>query len=131
MRKDIDIPAVKDVYIAVIKEPSKKNEIDNWAVYIINNSITHLENVIILSEGFSEEKKTSKLRKHIVKLPKKSYAKIEIIHEALFSFTNQFKVTYFKDNTLFDKTFEFKPYSIKKNKFLKLPLLDVHGVLAE
>lgn len=131
MRKDIDIPPVKDVYIAVIKEHSNNDEIDDWEVYIINNSNTHLENVIILSEGFSEKKITSKLRKHIDKLPKNSFAKIEIIHEALFSFTNQFKVTYFKDNTLFDKTFEFKPYSIKENKFLKLPLLEVHGVLAD
>ena len=130
MKKDIKIPEVKDVYIVVVKDKIKEADTYEWSVYVINNSASNLETVIIVSEGFSETKKTSTLRKKIDLLPKKSFAKIEIIQEELFGFSNQYKVSYFKDNQLFDKTFVFKPNSIKSENHKSIPLIEREGILA-
>ena len=59
MKKDIHIPKVAGVEIAIVLD---KNEIDNsdeWVVYIINRKEVALEMVVIVSQGFSETKKTS------------------------------------------------------------------------
>jgi hypothetical protein len=86
--------------------------------------------VIIVSEGFSKTRKTSTLRKRIEKLPQKSFAKLELLQEELFEFTNQFKVSYFKAGQLFDKTFVFKPSTIKPTSLQPLPLIEKYGILA-
>jgi hypothetical protein len=129
MKKDITIPEVKDVHVAVIKEQTAKNT-SEWVVYIINDSDKDLEMVIIVSEGFSKTRKTSTLRKRIEKLPQKSFAKLELLQEELFEFTNQFKVSYFKAGQLFDKTFVFKPSTIKPTSLQPLPLIEKDGILA-
>ncbi len=38
MKKDIAIPVVKDVYIAVVKEWNEDFTANDWIVYIINDS---------------------------------------------------------------------------------------------
>ena len=45
MRKDIDIPEVKDVYIAAVFELNEDYNTHDWNIYIINDGKT------IISEG--------------------------------------------------------------------------------
>jgi hypothetical protein len=130
LKKDIHIPVVKDVYIAAIYEPVQDSDSHEWNVYILNNKPIGLELVIIVSEGFSKHNKTSTLRKTINFLPKKSYAKLEILPEELFKLTNHYKVSYFEDNQLFDKVFTFKENSIKPSALTEIPLLKKQGILA-
>jgi hypothetical protein len=129
MKKDISIPKVKDVYIAAVNAQSQDKSVE-WAVYLINDTGEDLETVIVVSEGYSETKKTSTLRKSIEKLPQKSYAKIELLQEELFEFTNKFKVSYFIGNVLYDKTFVFKPNTISSENLVSLPLIEHKGILA-
>ncbi len=129
MKKDIEIPKVKDVYVAVVKEPEADSS--EWNVYVINDSIEDLNIVIIVSHGFTKTKKTSTLRKKIDQLPKKSYAKFEIIQEDLFALTNEFKVSFFLNNRLYDKTFIFKPNSVSEENLKDVPLIEHKGILAE
>lgn len=131
MRKDIEIPKVNGVYIAVVNEYNDIHKSQDWNAYIINDKDTDLELVIIVSEGYSETKKTAVFRKRIDKLPAKSYAKIELMQEALFKLNNSFKVSFFEDNTMFDKTYVFRKNTINLNALQSIPLMDVKGVLVK
>ena len=96
MKKDIEIPKVADVYIAIVNEYNDIYKTHDWNAYIINDKNVDLEMVLIVTSGFSEEKITSTFRKKIDMLPKKSYAKIELMQEALFALNNTFKVSFFE-----------------------------------
>jgi len=101
MKKDIDIPKVEGVYVAIVNEYNDIYKTQDWNAYIINDNDDALEMVIIVTDGYSEDKITSKFRKKIDVLPKKSYAKIELMQEPLFALNNTFKVTFFETSNTF------------------------------
>ncbi|MGC6432428.1 MAG: hypothetical protein ACON5F_15400 [Jejuia sp.] len=131
MKKDIEIPKVKDVYMAVVNEFNDIYNTEDWNAYIINDKEVDLELVIIVSEGYSETKKTATFRKRIDKLPAKSYAKVELMQEDLFALNNSFKVSFFEDNTILDKTYVFRKNTINKRALQAIPLMEVKGVLVK
>jgi len=130
MKKDIQIPEVKNVQIAVVFEYNDIYKTDDWNVYVINNKNTDLEMMVIVSQGFSETKTTSVLRKKITLLPANSFAKIELIQPDLFKLNNRFQVSFFEENTLYEKTFIFKQNSIKEGVLRMIPEIKKRGVLA-
>ena len=87
--------------------------------------------MLIVSHGYSEGKKTATFRKKLDRLPKKSYAKIELMTEELFALNNQFKVSFFIGNTMYDKTYLFRKNSINTKALQPIPLMDVQGVLVK
>ena len=129
MKKDIEIPKVEDVYVAIVNEYNDIYKTQDWNAYIINEKDVDLEMVIIVTDGYSESKITSKFRKKIDLLPKKSYAKIELMQEDLFALNNQFKVTFFEGNTMFEKTYLFRKNTINLKALQPIPLMEVKGVL--
>ncbi|WP_375238885.1 hypothetical protein [Aurantibacter sp.] len=131
MKKDIIIPEVKDVYVAVVNEYNEIYKTQDWNAYIINDKDVDIEMVIIVTDGYSEKKITSKFRKKLDLLPKKSYAKIELMQEDLFALNNQFKVTFFEGNTMFDKTFLFRKNTINLKALQNIPLMEAKGVLVK
>ena len=131
MKKDIQIPKVEDVYIAIVNEYNDIYKTQDWNAYIINNKAVDLEMVIIVTSGYSENKTTSVFRKKLDTLPKKSYAKIELMQEELFALNNTFKVSFFEGNTMFDKTYVFRKNTINLKALQPLPLMDVKGVLVK
>lgn len=131
MKKDIEIPDVKDVYIAIVKEYNKFFKSDDWNAYIINNKMVDLEIVLIVTSGSSKDKKTATLRRKLDKLPAKSYAKLELIPEELFTLDNFFKVSFFEANKMYDKTYLFRKNTINEKALQVIPLMDVKGVLAK
>lgn len=131
MKKDIEIPKVEDVYIAVVLEHNTIYKTDDWNAYIINDKDTDLEMVIIVSEGYSETKKTATFRKRIDKLPAKSYAKIELLQEDLFALNNSFKVSFFEGNQMLDRTYVFRKNTINQKALQTIPLMKVKGVLVK
>lgn len=131
MKKDIHIPKVQDVYIAVVNEFNDIYKTQDWNAYIINDKNVDLEVVLIVTSGYSNDKTTSVFRKKLDVLPKKSYAKIELMPEELFAINNEFKVTFFKGNTMYDKTYLFRKNTINKNALQSIPLMDVKGVLVK
>ncbi|PKH50132.1 hypothetical protein CXF68_05185 [Tenacibaculum sp. Bg11-29] len=131
MKKDIHIPGVTNVEIAIVLE---KNEIDNtdeWGVYIINKKEVNLEMVVIVSQGFSETKKTSLFRRKIDLLPANSFSKFEIMQPELFALDNQFQVTFFENNVLHDKTFIFQEGTIQEGFFRDIDILNKKGVVCK
>ena len=129
MKKDIHIPEVKDVYIAVVHEYNDTYKVYDWNAYIINDKSVDLEMVIVVTKGYSEDKKTATFRKKIEALPAKSYAKIEMLLEDVLSINNLFNVSFFEDNQLFEKSFEFRKNTINENALQQIPLMKLKGVL--
>lgn len=131
MKKDIQIPSVENVYIAVVNEYNDIYKTQDWNAYIINDKDVDLEMVLIVTSGYSDDKMTSIFRKKLDKLPKKSYAKIELMQEDLFALNNQFKVTFFEGNAMFDKTYTFRKNTINLNALQAVPLMEARGVLVK
>ncbi|WP_303316834.1 hypothetical protein Q4Q34_08495 [Flavivirga abyssicola] len=131
MKKDIQIPKVEGVYIAIVNEYNDIYKTQDWNAYIINDKDIDLEMILIVTSGYSENKTTSIFRKKLDKLPKKSYAKIELMQEELFALNNTFKVSFFEGNTMFDKTYLFRKNTINLKALQPVPLIGVKGVLAK
>lgn len=133
MKKDIIIPEVKDVFMAIVKEYNEDFKCDDWNAYIINNKEVDLDMFLIVSKGDEEttKLKTSILRKKIDKLPAKSYAKVEYINPAVLRLNNIFDVTFFEGTKMFDKTFTFKKGTVKEGSLRMIPLLKKEGVIVK
>ena len=129
MKKDIHIPEVKDVYIAVVHDYNDDYKVYDWNAYIINDKAVDLEMVIIVTKGYSEAKKTATFRKKIEVLPAKSFAKIELLLDDVLAINNRFDVSFFENNTVFEKSFEFRKNTINENALQNIPLMNVKGVL--
>lgn len=131
MKKDIKIPKVEGVYLAIVNAYNAIYKTQDWNAYIINDKDVDLDVVLIVTSGYSEQKMTSTFRKKLDVLPKKSYAKIELMQEALFALNNQFKVTFFEGNTMFEKTYLFRKNTVNLNALQKIPLMEAKGVLVK
>lgn len=131
MKKDINIPVVSGVYVAVVNEYNTIYKTQDWNAYIINDKDVDLEMVLIVTSGYSDTKATSVFRKKLDTLPKKSYAKIELMQAELFALNNTFKVTFFEGNTMFDKTYLFRKNTVNLKALQTIPLMDARGVLVK
>jgi hypothetical protein len=131
MRKDIEIPEVKDIHIAAVKEWDEAFLNQSWNVYLINNSNLTMEVTIVVSRGSKGDKKTATLRHGLGIIAPKTFRKVEFIAEEVLPFKNEFLLTFFANGKLYDRTFVFEPYSIKDENLKAIPLLESEGVLAE
>ena len=131
MKKDIQIPEVSGVEMAMVYEYNDIYKTNDWNVYLINNKSVPLEVLVIVSQGFSETKTTSLLRKQLAILPANSFAKIEYIQPELFKLNNRFQVTFFEGNTLYEKTFLFEENTVKESALQVINEIKKRGVLAE
>ena len=131
MKKDIQIPKVENVYIAVVNEYNDIYKTQDWNAYIINDKDVDLDMILIVTSGYSETKTTSVFRKKLDKLPKKSYAKIELMQVDLFALNNTFKVSFFEGNTMFDKTYLFRKNTVNLKALQPIPLMNAKGVLVK
>lgn len=129
MKKDIHIPEVKDVSVAIVYEYNDTYKSYDWNAYIINEKGVALEMVIVVTKGYSENKKTATFRKKIDVLPAKSFAKIEMLLEDVLALDNCFNVTFFEDNTLFEQSFVFEKNTVNKKALQRIPIMNLKGVL--
>lgn len=130
MKKDIEIPEVKDVYVAAVLEFNDDYNTYDWNVYLINDGTEPIDTVLIVTQGYDDKDMTAPFRKTITSVPAKGYAKIEFIEESVFKLDNFFSTTYFIGKTMYDKRFELPRYSIKEANAVPLPVMDKKGVMA-
>ena len=97
--------------------------------YIIVGAAMGTLMAIIVTKGYSEDKKTATFRKKIESLPAKSYAKIEMILEDVLAINNLFNVSFFDGNQLFEKSFEFRKNTINEKALQEIPLMNLKGIL--
>jgi len=131
LKKDIQIPEVKDVHVAVVQEEHPEYKTQDWNAYIINNSDVDLETVLIVSQGYTDKKITPPMRHTITMLPARSYAKIEYLQENVLELNNSFKITFFEGNKMYDKSYLFRKNTINKKALQTLPLMQLQGVLVK
>ncbi|MGC6533044.1 MAG: hypothetical protein ACON34_08580 [Flavobacteriales bacterium] len=132
MLKDINPPKVEGMAMAVVNEADLPNG-EDWVVYFINLLDQPIESVIIRSSGFGQregnEVKTSELRFFRQELPAQSYMAVEPIMAEMFDLSNEYFVTYFRGDTLYDKRYVFVPGSISDKYAVELPIVGKRGVL--
>jgi energy-converting hydrogenase Eha subunit E len=133
MKKDIIIPTVENVFLAAVQEWSDDFMEKVWYVYLVNDSDFQLDGVMVVSKAFGtidgEMKKTSLLRHAFVEIPAVSVVKIEMVENSVLALNNEFMVTFFIGNTLYDKKYIFKANSINENNVEEVPILFVDGVI--
>ncbi|HRJ34801.1 MAG TPA: hypothetical protein PK610_02390, partial [Flavobacteriales bacterium] len=82
MKKDIEIPRMQDVGVAVVSEVNEEG-LNEWNVYLINLKKEQLKGVLVSSRGYGEInndiRKTSELRHFLDEVNPKSFMKIEPI----------------------------------------------------
>jgi hypothetical protein len=131
MKKDIEIPQVQNVTLAVVKESSKGPE--EWKVYLINNNDFPIENTLVASQGYGEKEgekqKTSTLRHFLETVPAKGSALIEPIDPSVFHLTNEYWVSYYIGSQIYDKRFVFVPETICEENLIFIKELEMEGVL--
>lgn len=131
MKKDIEIPVVKDVHVAIIREWNEEFLDKDWNAYIINDRNTPIELTMVVSKGYDGERKTSIMRHAIGDLESKSYKKIEVVQEDLLALDNEFFVTFYADNKLHEKRFVFEKNNVTENNLINIQLIDKEGILAK
>lgn len=131
MKKDIIIPEISDVEMAIVYEYNTIYNTNDWNVYLVNNNSFRLEMMVIVSKGFGDKNISSVMRKKIDILDAHSFAKIEWMQPDLFKLTNQFQVTFFVKDRLYDKTFTFKENTIKEGALRMIPELKKRGIISK
>lgn len=132
MKKDIEMPEVKNVTLAVVREKNILNQ-DEWRVFIINKNTYSLENTLVASQGYGEKKsepqRTSTLRHFLDTVPGEGFAMVEPIDPGLFHLNNEYWVSYYVGTQIFDRRFVFVPDSICEANLTFIKELAMEGVL--
>ena len=132
MIKDLPENIVEDIAIAVALE-KESADTKLWYVYLINLKKEAIENVLITSKGYGEKDgeqvKTSVLRHMFPVVPSDSSVLIEPIDEQTFGLNNEYWLSYYIGNEIFDKKFIFLPESIVEMNFIRLPVVNKLGVM--
>ncbi len=131
MRKDIEIPKAKNVHLVALKEWDKDFTAQHWNIYLINDREDEINTVLVMSRGNSDDRKTSTLRHGLGNLLPKTSAKVEFIPSEVLGFTNEYLLTFFAENKLFERKFIFEPNSISEENIVKIPVLESEGILAK
>jgi hypothetical protein len=131
MIRDIKIPEVKNVTLAVARQKSIGDM--EWKVYLINNNEVPIENTLVASKGYGEKdgnpQQTSILRHFLETISPNSAMLIEPIDAAVFHLNNEYWVSYYIGSQIFDKRFVFVPDSIREENISFIKELDMEGVL--
>jgi hypothetical protein len=132
MKRDIDIPEVKNVTIAVIREKNLLNQ-QEWKVYLINNNSFPIENTLVASKGYGEkegeQQRTSTLRHFLETVPAHGSVLVEPIDPKLFHLNNEYWVSYYVGRQIYDRRFVFVPDSICEENLTFIKELEMEGVL--
>jgi hypothetical protein len=133
MLKDIEDYQAEGVGIATVQEWDDKADDIVYNVYLVNMRKSDIEGVLVMSKGFGiidgEERESSTLRHYLDTVKAESFCKIEPIHHQLFVLNNQYKLTYFEDNKMYEKTFVFQNNTIHPDNYKQVPLLNKPGIL--
>ncbi len=133
MKKDIEFPKVEGVKLAIAK---KDTELDapEWAVYCINTNEFVIRNVLITSRGYGgegDDRQTSTLRHMIDAVKPHQTEIIEPIDPSIFDLFNEYWISYYVNDVIYDKKFVFPPFSTSETLLSEIKLLGLKGILHE
>jgi hypothetical protein len=134
MREELLGPKVEGVAVAVVQQLNEENE-KIYYVYLLNLRDDIMEGIIVTSQGYGENvstgetTRTSKLRHSLEVLLPNEAAKIEPIIEEVFGLSNEFWVSFWVEDILYDKKFVFVAESISEENMKVLPVIGQRGVM--
>ena len=133
MRKDIEIPEVKNVYVAALEVTDEQGD-TTWWMHLINDTDGPLENILVQSKGYSDletkgGKSTATLRKMVKVLPSPSSSPLAPLLPSLFAFFTAYWVSFFEGGQMKDRKYIFGPGTIDMAFSEPLPVLKSKGIL--
>src|SRR3989338_10219119 len=134
MREELMGPKVENIGVAVVRHINEAQE-KQYDVYLLNLREDIIEGIIITSQGYGEnpttgEKiKTSVLRHSLEVLLPNEAAKIEPIMEEVFGIANEYWVSFWINDQMYDKKFVFVAESISEENMRIIPVLGDEGVM--
>jgi hypothetical protein len=126
---------VEGISLALVELPIEGAE-PEYVVYMLSSREDIIEGIIVTSTGYGldatgQEIKTSTLRKGIeVMLPNEA-ARIEPLMPDLFGLNNEFWVSFWADDVMYDKRFVFEANTIHPKKFVAIPQLKAKGIIID
>ncbi|TDB60820.1 hypothetical protein [Arundinibacter roseus] len=137
MKKDIPFLPVEGIQVAIVHKTNELNT-DEWQVVLINRNPQTITSIFVTSKGYSNSEsgdsagqKTSTLRHFFPEIESGAHVIVEPIMPEVFHLTNEYWVSYFIENQVYDKKFIFVPDSILKENLIAIDPLGLSGVLHE
>jgi hypothetical protein len=136
MKEGLTGPIVENVAVAIVQELSEDKEFI-YNAYLLNLREDIMEGIIISVTGYGknpttgEPVKTATLRHSLEVLLPNEAAKIEPLMEEVFAIDNEFWISFWVNDDLFDKKFVFPAGSIQPEKMEIIPLLGFKGTLIQ
>lgn len=135
MREELLGPKVENVAVAIVQEIGEDNH-PIYNTYLINLKEDEImEGIIITSCGYGEDVntgekiKTSMLRHCLEILLPNEAARIEPIMEEVFGLTNEYWVSFWINDQMYDKKFIFLPETIQEKNLKLIPAIGLKGVM--
>lgn len=135
MKKDIEIPVVKNIELVIIKEYSEEFLADSWYAYLFNNSEEEMEAILVVSQAIGEIdgeiRGTSQFRHAFKSIPPKGNVRVELVDPSVFKLSNTFMVTFFQGGKLYDKNYTFLADTLGDKHLATLPFTTKKGIIAK
>ncbi|MGV3559737.1 hypothetical protein [Larkinella arboricola] len=135
MKRDISFLPVEGVQVVIARKLTELNQYD-WQVFLINQNDVAIRNVFVTSKGygFSDQTQqqsqiTSTLRHYFEGLQPGEHVVVETIMPDVFHLNNQYWVSYYIGDQIFDKKFIFVPDSITEQNLIQIQELGLEGIL--
>jgi hypothetical protein len=133
MKEGLLGPKVENVGFAVVEEIVENEKIYN--VYLLNMRQDIMEGIIVTSTGYGENVntgervRTSTLRHCLEVLLPGEVAKIEPIMEDVFGLANEYWISFWVEDVMYDKKYVFLPETVSSAKMKLIPQLGFKGVM--
>jgi len=133
MKSDIIVPVVENVFIVAIQDWSDDFQENCWYAYLLNATNEPLEMAMIVSRAYGlidgEERNTMSLRHAFAKVETQTAIRIEFLENKVLELNNEFLLSYFLGNKMFDKKFIFNANSINVNAQIDLLVVIKLGIM--
>ena len=132
MKRDAPQNIASDIGLAIVNEKSEEGN-EEWNVYLLNFKEQPLDTVLISTKGagFIERHAIERQPKRhsIPEVPAQGFVKIESIPFSFLNFTNEYWVSYFEGQALYEKKYIFLPESVVTDNFTQVPFINKQGIM--
>lgn len=122
------------VHMALVPELNEENH-KEWWLHIVNNKEESITSLFLTSKGsgMNDGKmvQTSTLRRKLPDLQGQTAVKVELLPEDLLHLSNEFRLSYYVNNEIFDKICIFLPEAIRDENIVDIPVVNQKGILIE
>lgn len=134
MREELLGPKVENIGVAIVQQFNENDE-KIYNVFLLNFTEDIIDEILITSRGYGidqitgEKTKTSVLRHRIDLMMPNEASLIEPIMEDVFGMANEFWVSFYKHDKMYDKKFIFVAGSISEENMKLIPIIGDKGVM--